>query len=53
MKGPLVKIKELLPYLPEKDIKLGERFLEEKNIDSLKELVDSAFYLTKRIKQKK
>lgn len=48
MKGPIVKIKELLKHLPEKDIKIGERFLEEKNIDSLKELVDSAFYLTKK-----
>lgn len=48
MKSPIVKIKRLLKHLPEKDINIGEKLLEAKNIDGLKELVDSAFYLTKK-----
>ena len=52
MKSPLAKIKELLTHLPEKDVKFGEKFLAEHNIDALKELVDSAFYLTKKNQSK-
>ena len=52
MKSPLVKIKELLKHLPEKDIPWGDRFLTEHKIDDLKELVDSAFYLTKKNQSK-
>ena len=52
MKSPLVKIKELLTHLPEKDIPWGDRFLTEHKIDDLKELVDSAFYLTKKNQSK-
>lgn len=48
MKSPIVKIKGLLKYLPSRDIAIGEKLLEEKDIDSLKELVDSAYFLTQK-----
>lgn len=38
----LKQIKLLLMNLPPKDIKLGRKFVEERNFESLKELVDSA-----------
>lgn len=48
MKSPIVKIKELVKHLPEKDIPYANVFIQDHNIDSLKELVDSAYYLTKK-----
>ena len=40
--------------LPEKDIKLGKKFLEERNFISLKELVDSAIIrINKNLKTSK
>lgn len=42
MKSPIKKITELLSGLPERDILLSKRFLRERDLDSLKELVDSA-----------
>jgi len=42
MKSPIKKITELLSELPEKDISLGKTFLRIRDVDSLKELVDSA-----------
>lgn len=34
--------------LPERDIPLGHKFLEKRDFDQLKELVDSALYKVKR-----
>ena len=48
MKNPTQRIKSLLQYLPSKDIQLGERLLEKRDIEQLKMLIDSALYLTKK-----
>lgn len=48
MKGPIERIKNLIPNLPEKDIPLGYKFLETKNYSSLSELVDSAILRIKK-----
>lgn len=48
MRSPIVKIKELVKHLPEKDIPYANVFIQDHNIESLKELVDSAYYLTKK-----
>ena len=48
MKSPIVKIKELVKYLPERDIPYANVFIQDHNIESLKELVDSAYYLTRK-----
>ena len=48
MKSPIVKIKELVKHLPERDIPYANVFIQDHNIESLKELVDSAYYLTKK-----
>lgn len=44
----LDRIKSLIPSLPSKDVELGYRFLEERNIEALKDLVYSALYKVKR-----
>lgn len=44
MSKPVERIKALIDSLPEKDICLGYKFLDERNFDSLRELVDSAMY---------
>lgn len=41
-------IKELIPALPEKDVALGNKFLEERDFESLKLLVDSAIIRVKK-----
>lgn len=46
------KIKQLIENLPEKDINLGYKFLEKRDFDSLKELVDSAIYKVKKSRSK-
>lgn len=48
MKSPIVKIKELVKHLPERDIPYANVFIQDHNIESLKELIDSAYYLTKK-----
>lgn len=48
MKSPIVKIKELVKHLPERDIPYANVFIQDHNIELLKELVDSAYYLTKK-----
>lgn len=48
MKNPTQRIKSLLQYLPSKDVPLGERLLEKRDIEQLKMLIDSALYLTKK-----
>lgn len=42
MSSPLEKIKSLVPYLPKGDIKFANKFLAERNYESLKELTWSA-----------
>ena len=48
MSTPTIRIKELLPCLPDKDIKLGEKFLSIRDFDSLKELIDSALFKVRK-----
>lgn len=38
MSSPIKKIKSLIPYLPEKDAKLAEKFLANSDYEALKEL---------------
>lgn len=52
MKSPIVNIKKLIKYLPDKDIPYAKVFIQDRNIESLKELVDSAYYLTKKHQSK-
>lgn len=47
-KKHIYNIKKLMPALPESDRSLGLKFLEERNIESLKMLVDSAIIRTKK-----
>lgn len=42
------RIKSLIKYLPKKDIPLGYKFIEKRDFESLKELVDSASFKIKR-----
>lgn len=48
MSNPVKRMKALMCSLPERDIPLGHKFLNERNFDSLKELVDSAIYKVRR-----
>ena len=48
MSEPVERIKALMDSLPERDIPLGHKFLNERDFDSLKELVDSAIYKVKK-----
>ena len=42
MSSPLANIKRLIPSLPKGDIPLANKFLKEKDYESLKELTSSA-----------
>lgn len=48
MSEPVNEMKALIGSLPEKDIPLGYKFLDKRNFDQLKELVDSALYKVKK-----
>lgn len=48
MSGPVERMKTLMCSLPGKDIPLGHKYLNERDFDSLKELIDSAIYKVKR-----
>ena len=51
-KNPVDRIQSLIKYLPPGDIKFGEKFLKERNFESLKEIVDSALKIhSKRVKE--
>lgn len=52
MKSPTVKIQTLLKYLSDKDEKIGQSLLDRRDFDSLKELIDSAVYLTEKNQNK-
>lgn len=48
MSKPVERIQVLIGSLPERDIPLGHEFLNERDFDSLKELIDSAIYKVRR-----
>lgn len=48
MSKTLKNIKKFINYLPSKDVQIGFKFLEQRDFDKLKELVDSALIRTKR-----
>lgn len=48
MNNSLNNIKKFIPSLPSKDVNIGYKFLEKRDFESLKELVDSALIRTKR-----
>lgn len=48
MSTSVERINLLLSHLPDKDIKLGNKFLQERNFEGLKELVDSAICKVKK-----
>ena len=48
MSEPVERMKALMDSLPEKDIPLGYKFLNERDFDSLKELIGSAIYKVKK-----
>lgn len=48
MSKPVDRMRVLITSLPEKDIPLGNKFLDTRDFDSLKELVDSAVYKVKK-----
>ena len=48
MSEPVERMKALMDSLPERDIPLGHKFLNERDFNSLKELIDSAIYKVKK-----
>ena len=48
MSEPVKRMEALMCSLPERDIPLGHKFLNERSFDSLKELVDSAIYRVRK-----
>lgn len=46
--SPVEQMKKLMVSLPKKDIPLGYKFLENRDFQSLKELIDSALYKVKK-----
>ena len=44
MSTQIETIRRLIVYLPKRDIQLGYKFLNRRDFDSLKELIDSAIY---------
>ena len=48
MSEPVKRMKVLMCSLPERDIPLGHKFLNERDFDSLKELIDSAIYKVRK-----
>lgn len=48
MEQPLNKIRVLVKELPEKDSRLAEKFVEERQFDKLLDLVNSDIYLVRQ-----
>lgn len=48
MSNPVERMKKLINYLPNKDIELGLKFIENRDFESLQELVNSARYKIKK-----
>lgn len=53
MKGLLEQIRYLIKFLPKKDIKYAELFLNKREFDKLKELIKSDIYLIEHDSQDK
>lgn len=45
---PIERIRKLLGSLPESDVNLGEQFIQSRDFESLKDLVDSAIFKTRK-----
>lgn len=45
---PIERMRKLLNNLPKSDITLGEQFIQSRNFESLKDLVDSAIYKVRK-----
>lgn len=48
MSTPVDRIKTLIESLPQKDIPWGYKFIEERDFEQLKDLVDSAIFKVKK-----
>ena len=48
MSKSLNNIKKFINYLPSKDVQIGFKFLEKRDFENLKDLVDSAIIRTKK-----
>lgn len=48
MSKPVDRMRSLMVSLPERDIPLGYKFLDARDFEQLKELVDSALYKVKK-----
>lgn len=48
MENPLKRVKELIPILPEKDAKLCENYLSQRNFECILEIVKSDIYKAKK-----
>lgn len=45
---PIERMRKLLDSLPKSDITLGEQFIQSRDFESLKDLVDSAIFKTRK-----
>lgn len=45
---PIERMRKLLSSLPKSDQSLGEQFIQSRDFESLKDLVDSAIYKTRK-----
>lgn len=53
MESPILNsIRKLIPKLPEKDISIANRYIEDRDFESLQDLVDSAIIRIKKDKRK-
>lgn len=52
MPSPLQKINELVPFLPKRDITLAQKFIADRDWDSLKELTWSAYKIVEAAQRK-
>lgn len=50
---PIERMRKLLSSLPKSDITLGEQFIQSRDFESLKDLVDSAIYKVRKHKVRK
>lgn len=48
MKNPLKRVEQLIPTLPERDIELAKKYLENRDFECLLEIVESDLYLAEK-----